>query len=227
MRVRDVMTTTVVTAQPETPFQELVGLMLRHGISGLPVVDAVGHPIGIVTEADLVTKEAYRLHRHPAPMVDPVAFRQENTWAAKARGACAREVMSTPVRAVRPDDLLRMAAARMVATGINRLPVVDDDGRLVGIVSRTDILRLFHRTDDELLLDARRLLDDPLVVPEGRAIAASVKAGVVTLHGTVSRTTHARVVDAVLRELTGAVDVVDRLRVDDRPVPTGAAGPEA
>jgi CBS domain-containing protein len=104
------------------------------------------------------------------------------------------------------------------------LPVVSGDGRLVGIVSRTDVLRLFHRTDDELLRDARRLLDDPLVVPEGRAITATVKAGVVTLHGTVRLPSHARVVDTLLRELTGAVDIVDRLRVDDRPLSSGVPG---
>jgi CBS domain-containing protein len=217
------MTTTVVTARPDTTFQQLVDLMFRNGVGGIPVVDDDGHPVGIVTESDLVTKEAYRSQRRPVPAASPVVFRQENTWSAKARGGCARELMSTPVRTARPDDLLRMAAARMVTTGVNRLPVVGDDGRLVGIVSRTDVLRLFHRTDDELTLDVRRLLDDPLVVPEGEAITAAVEGGVVTLHGTVRLPSHARIVDTLLRELTGAVDIIDQLRVEDRPLSSGVS----
>jgi CBS domain-containing protein len=227
VRVRDVMTTTVVTARPATSFQELVDLMLRYGVSGIPVVDDESHPIGIVTEADLVTKEAYGSQHRPLAAVVALTFPQENTWAAKARGACAGEIMSEPVRTVRPDDLLRLAAARMVTTGINRLPVVGDDGRLVGIVSRTDVLRIFHRTDDELALDVRRVLDDPLVVPDGHAITASVTNGVVTLHGTVRLPSHARIVDTMLRELTGVVDIVDELSVDDHSPAAGVPAVEA
>jgi CBS domain-containing protein len=220
------MTTTVVTARPDTTFQQLVDLMFRHGVGGIPIVDDERRPIGIVTAADLITKEAYRSQHRLVLAAAPVIFRQENTWAAKARGGCACELMSAPVRVLRPDDPLGMAAARMVTTGVNRLPVVGDYGRLVGIVSRTDVLRLFHRTDDELAMDVRRVLDDPLVVPDGEAITATVDGGVVTLRGTVRLPSHARIVDASLWEQTGVVDIVDELRVENAPQLSGvAAGP--
>jgi CBS-domain-containing membrane protein len=174
------MTTTVVTAIADTSFQRLVDLMLQHGISGIPIVDDRHHPIGIVTEADLVSKEAYGARRRPLDVAAAFAFRAENTWATKARGLTAGGVMSAPVRTVRPDDQLRLAAARMVSTGVKRLPVVDADGRLVGIVSRTDILRVFHRGDDETAFDVLRVLDDPLLVPDDHTVTASVHDGVVT-----------------------------------------------
>jgi CBS-domain-containing membrane protein len=213
MRVRDVMTTTVVTATADTPFQRLVDLMLRHGISGIPIVDDRHHPIGIVTEADLVSKEAYGARRRPLDVAAAFAFRAENTWATKARGLTAGGVMSAPVRTVRPDDQLRLAAARMVSTGVKRLPVVDDDGRLVGIVSRTDVLRVFHRGDDETALDVLRVLDDPLLVPDDHTVTASVHDGVLTLHGSVSAASHIRLIDAMVRQVPGVVDVVSDVHV--------------
>jgi CBS domain-containing protein len=191
VRVSDAMTTTVVTASPGTPFQRLVDLMLHHGVSGLPIVDDARRPIGIVTEADLVSKEAYGARRRPLDVAAAFAFRQENVWAVKARGLTAGAIMTTPVRTVRPDDQLRLAAARMVTMGVKRLPVVGDDGRLVGIVTRTDVLRLFYRSDDEVALGVQRLLDDPLLVPEEHDVTASVHDGVVTLTGSVSRDSHA------------------------------------
>ncbi len=111
MRVRDVMTTAVVTARPDTTFDELVDLMLRYRVSGLPVIDDDRRPIGIATESDLVAKEAFHERATPRP-ASPVVFPAENTWVVKARGTCAAELMSSPVRTVRPDDLLRLAAAR-------------------------------------------------------------------------------------------------------------------
>ena len=213
MRVRDVMTTTVVTAIADTSFQRLVDLMLQHGISGIPIVDDRHHPIGIVTEADLVSKEAYGARRRPLDVAAAFAFRAENTWATKARGLTAGGVMSAPVRTVRPDDQLRLAAARMVSTGVKRLPVVDADGRLVGIVSRTDILRVFHRGDDETAFDVLRVLDDPLLVPDDHTVTASVHDGVDTLHGSVSAASHIRLIDPIVRQVPGVIDVVTDIHV--------------
>lgn len=146
MRVRDIMTTTVVTATTETSFQELVDLMLHHGVSGIPVIDGDRRPVGVVTEADLIAKEAYPSpHRHRA---DPLLGQTENTWAAKSRGLRAADLMTAPVRTAGPDDAVSTTAARMIATGVNRLPVVDRDGRLIGIVSRYDVLRTFRGSEE-------------------------------------------------------------------------------
>jgi CBS domain-containing protein len=202
------MTAPVVTATTDATFQQLVDLLLRHGVSGVPIVDDRRRPIGIVTEADLVSKEAYGARRRPLDVAAAFAFRAENTWATKARGLTADDIMSAPVRTVRPDDQLRLAAARMVSTGVKRLPVVDDDGRLVGIVSRTDVLRLFHRGDDDIALDVQRVLADPLLVPEDHTVTASVHNGVVTLTGHVTLSSHVRLIDAMVREVPAVVDVV-------------------
>jgi CBS domain-containing protein len=208
MRVRDVMTSTVVTCRPEATFQQLVGLMLDHGISGIPVVDAAGRPIGIVTEADLVSKEAFGGRRRLLEVADDVvAGRAENIWAAKARAMTAADLMTAPVRTVGLDDLVRLAAARMVSTGIKRLPVIDDDGRVVGIVSRSDVLRLFHRPDRLVSIDIDRTLHDPLLVPDDHDVVASVEDGIVVLTGQIASPAHARLIENALREVPGVIDV--------------------
>jgi CBS-domain-containing membrane protein len=207
MRVRDVMTTAVVSVGLDASFRELVGLMLDHGISAIPVVDEDRRPIGIVTEADLVSKEAYGGRRRVLDVAAAASFRAENRWAIKARGMTAAALMSTPVRTVRLDDLVRLAAARMVTMGVKRLPVVDDDGRLVGIVSRSDVLQLFHRTDRLVRIDVERLLRDPLSVPGDHEVSAHVHDGIVTLAGRVSLASHRRLIEAVVREVPGVVDV--------------------
>ena len=219
MRVRDIMTTAVITVGPDAPFHELVALMLDHGVSGLPVVDATSRPIGIVTEADLVSKEAFGARRRLLDVAAAASFRAENTWAVKARGATARDVMSTPVRTVRLDDLVQLAAARMVTMGVKRLPVVDDDGRLVGIVSRSDVLRLFHRPDRMIMIDIDRVLRDPLLVPDDHEVTATVDEGTVTLAGRVSDPTHRRLIEAMVREVPGVIEIDTEQVVVAAPTP--------
>ena len=208
MRVRDVMTTNVVTADPDTTFQRLVDLLIENGISGIPIVDAEQHPIGIVTEADLVSKEAYGGRRRVLDVAAGRAFRAENTWAVKARGVTAADIMSAPVRTVGPDDLVRLAAARMLSTGVKRLPVVDVDDRLVGIVGRRDVLEIFHRSDDQVQVDVEQTLGDPLLVPENHAVTAKVHDGIVTLEGQVEVASHIRLIETMVRDVPGVVDVV-------------------
>jgi CBS domain-containing protein len=222
VRVRDIMTTTVVTATVATSFQELVDLLIRYGVSGIPVIDGDGRPIGIVTEADIIAKEAYRsfLFRPPDQSID----QEKNTWAAKSRGLRAGDLMTVPARTVHPDDLVRMAAARMVAIGVNRFPVVDDTGRLVGIVSRNDVLRIFHGSDDEIRLAVDATLADPLLVPEGHAITATVDGGVVTLDGFVPLPSHIRILDRTIHDVLGVLDIVNHLAVAAAPIiPVAAA----
>jgi CBS-domain-containing membrane protein len=207
MRVRDVMTSAVVSCGPDTTFQQLVGLMLDHGVSGIPVVDAAGRPIGIATEADLVSKQAYGGRRRLLDVATHVTGPAENTWAVKARGMTAAELMSAPVRTVGLDDLVRLAAARMVSTGVKRLPVVDDAGRVVGIVSRSDVLRLFHRPDRLVSIDVDCTLRDPLCVPGDDGVVAAVEDGIVTLTGRVSAPDHRRLIEDALRDVPGVIDV--------------------
>src|SRR5262249_32485278 len=201
------MTSAVVTCRPDATFQQLVGLMLDHGISGIPVVDDAGRPLGIVTQADLVSKKAFDGRRRLLQVATDVAGRGENAWAVKARGLTAADFMSAPARTIGLDDLVQLAAARMVSTGVKRLPVVGDDGRVVGIVSRSDVLRLFHRPDRLVSIDIERTLHDPLLVPDDHDVAAEVQDGIVVLTGRVASSDHSRLIENAVREVPGVVDV--------------------
>ena len=208
MRVRDVMTTPAVTAGPDTPFPDLVDRLLANAISGLPVVDADGHLVGIVTEADLVSKEAYGHRRRRALGVLADLLRgRDPEWVGKGAGRTARDVMTSAVGVATPGEDLGAAARRMLEGGHKRLPVVDEDGRVVGIVSRHDVLRPFHRSDEEIAADVNRLLADVRRVPETHAVTASVAGGVATLRGTVQWPSDATLVEAVVARVPGVVAV--------------------
>jgi len=223
--VRDVMTTSVIAVGPEATFQELVGLMLDHDISGVPVVDRQGRPIGMVTEADLMSKEAYGDRRRLLYLAAAVWLGRESDWMTKAAGMSAGSVMTAPVRTVGLDAEVRSTAARLLTTGLKRLPVVDDDGRLVGIVSRVDILRLFHQPDRNVEADLQRVLDDPLLVPGGHSghkVTGRVQDGVVDLQGTVTRPSHVRIIAGVVGEIPGVIEVHDEHISVDPPAKVAA-----
>jgi CBS domain-containing protein len=141
--VRDVMTTPVVTVAPETPVADVLKLLTERRISGVPVVEA-GRVVGMISEADLLWREG-RLH---VPMyltlldaVIPIGGTHLEEELQKAVGANAKDVMTAPPICVVPDADVSVAASRMLDHGINRLPVVDGNGHLLGIVARTDLLR--------------------------------------------------------------------------------------
>jgi CBS domain-containing protein len=145
--VRDVMTTPVVTAQPDTTFGELVELLLGHDVSGLPVVDADGRVIGIVTEADLVDRDPYGQRRRPGLGLLAESLRgRDLQWVQERRSRTASDLMTPDPSIIGPDEDLVVATRRMLQRGHKRLPVVED-GSLVGIVSRADLLRALVRTD--------------------------------------------------------------------------------
>jgi CBS-domain-containing membrane protein len=181
--------------------------MLHHGISGLPVVDDQHHLVGMVTEADLVSKEAYggRRRRVLELLADLVAG-GETRWAIKGRAHTAGELMTTELHTANPNEDLRVAARRLVEHRLKRLPVVDD-GRLVGIVSRTDLLRVMHRRDEDLARDVAELLADPRRAPEAHAVEADVVDGVVRLRGTVRFPLDVPVLTGMVWTLPGVVDV--------------------
>jgi CBS domain-containing protein len=140
MKVRDMMSTGVVTVGPQTPWQDIAGRMLEAGVSGLPVVDDDGYLLGIVTEADLVSKPAFgdQPHRPLAVLVDILTGATH--WTGKADGLTAADLMTTAVIITTPYEDMREVAQRMLDYKVQRLPVLDG-GRLVGIVSRRDLVR--------------------------------------------------------------------------------------
>ena len=136
-RVRDVMSSPVAAVAPSATYEEMVDLLLAHQISGLAVTDGTGRLLGVVTEADLVRLEAHR----PAP-AGRASFAGAATTSAPvdSRTATAAGLMSCPVVTASPDDDLPTIARKLLDSGHRRLPVVAADGRLVGVVSRRDLL---------------------------------------------------------------------------------------
>ena len=215
MKVRDVMSSPAITVGPDTPFAEIVDRLLENGISGVPVVSDDGRLLGVVTEADLVSKEAYgyRRPRALALFVDVLSGRDPQ-WLRKGAGRVARELMTNAPTTAAPDEDLAIAARRALEARHKRMPVVED-GRVVGIVSRHDLLKPFHRTDDAVAADIAALLADPLQVPETHQAKPSVVSGVVALDGTVRWPSDIRLLEAVVARVPGVVAVENRLEAQE------------
>ncbi len=202
-----VMTRDVVQAYRTTPFKEVVRLLDHHRISGLPVVDADDKVVGVVSGSDLVRAQAHREGCTPPPALT------------------ARDVMSSPAITVHPEQTVPDAARLMERRGVERLPVVDEADRLIGIATRRDLLRVFLRGDD----DIRRQVTGEIVVGAlglpSDAVLVSVRDGVVTLSGRVERRSQAPELVHAAWRLEGVVGVVNRLdfRVDDCAAPTRLA----
>jgi CBS domain-containing protein len=206
--VRSLMTHNVVTARPGTGFKEIVDTMATERVSALPVVDAEGHVVGVVSEADLLPRLDPPRDRAHALLIG----RRRRAVAAKAAGDVAADLMTTPAVTIGPDATAGAAARLMQQHRVKRLPVVDGEGRLVGIVSRRDLLATYLRADTDIRAEVREnvLRRDLLIGPT--EVTASVHEGVVTLTGTVDRRSTARIVDRLVGTVTGVVDVANRLR---------------
>ncbi|WP_055697377.1 CBS domain-containing protein [Streptomyces silaceus] len=198
--VSDVMTHTVVAVGREAPFKEIVALMGQWKVSALPVLEGEGRVVGVVSEADLLPKEEFRDS-------DPSRFDQLRRLSdlAKAGAVAAGEVMSSPAVTVHPDATLAQAARIMAQRHIKRLPVVDVQGLLQGVVSRSDLLKVFLRTDEELADEVRRTVV-AVLFPDGGATVA-VEGGVVTLGGTIREKGLVPVAARLARAVEGVVDV--------------------
>jgi CBS domain-containing protein len=211
-RVSDVMTTKVVTVDRLTPYQEIDRLLTRHRISGVPVLKMGREVAGVVSETDLLAAEDER--RRQARMAGSIGRRwhlRKHRYVRLAAGA----LMTSPAITVGPDATIPTAARLMNTDHISRLPVVDEDGKLVGIVSRRDLLSVFLRSDAEVAHDARQVLDE-LPLADAKTIMAEVKHGVVTLTGTLRpEADHEQdLMPVALRliwDIDGVVDVVNRL----------------
>jgi CBS domain-containing protein len=212
-RVRDVMTDRVVAVRREATFKEMAAALRRFRVSALPVVDSGEKVIGVVSEADLLAKEAL------ADPPSPVSGLVHRTEQEKADGLTAGELMTHPAVTVRPEDPVEHAAQMMYNLRIKRLPVVDAGGRLVGVVSRTDVLAVYDRPDEQIreeILDrviAREFLEDP------RQFSVTVQAGVATLRGCPETAALGREIVRKIARVRGVVAVRDRLSYpDDSPV---------
>ena len=218
--VEAVMTSQVVTARPSSPFHELVRLLEQHHVSALPVVDDSGRLVGIVSEADLLIKEGYP---HGATDAGPVDAARDRGRLDKATGTRAAEVMATPVITVPLGTLVTDAVRLMLRLGIRRLPVVDAQGWLVGIVARSDLLKVFLRPDPAVQWEVDHdIVRGELGIAAG-TVEVEVRDAVVRLRGQVERRGQVAALVRRVQAVDGVVEVDARLlgwRIDDR-VSTG------
>ncbi|MFK0160583.1 CBS domain-containing protein [Streptomyces sp. NPDC090493] len=213
-KVGSVMTTDVVHATSGTSFKEVARLLADHRISGLPVLDEDDKVIGVLSETDLMVRQAATAepygHKHRTPSIgqlSPGARRQ----ATKAEARTAGELMSVPPVTVHAEDTIAAAARTMADRHVERLPVLDVENRLVGIVTRRDLLRVFLRPDPEI---RQEVIDEVLVhalwVPPS-TVEVSVTEGVVTLTGHMERQTETEIAVSMTRQIDGVVGVLDKL----------------
>jgi len=203
------MTTHVHVASPQAPFKVLVRLIEENKVSAIPIVDQQGIPIGIVSEADLLLKE--RRHELESSE-DLLHLRKRRTERAKAEGTVASQVMTSPAITIPADIPLSQAAQMMQKKNVRRLVVVDQRGRIAWIVSRSNLLQVFLRTDAELRDEIAGTLVPALVSSSAGGVSVDVRSNIVTLSGEVDRKSDVEVLIRSTRDLDGVVDVVDRLK---------------
>lgn len=222
--VADVMTSSVVFIKESAGFKEIVRLMEVSGVSALPVVDADGRLVGIVSDADLLLKEEHAVEPHRSRFLEKKRRRIER---GKSEGLVAAQLMNAPVITIGPSASIGQAARLMHRERVKRLPVVDDHDNVVGIVSRADLLTVFMRPDDEIL---REVADDVLfhMLSIGHdQVRTTVRDGVVTLEGKLEHRGLIPILTGLVRGVDGVVGVEERLscEVDDSTIRTGLFTP--
>lgn len=218
--VASVMTEEVISIRPETTFKEIVELLTGHAISAVPVVDGDGVPVGVVSEADLLSKEEFEGGTDPVPLLSRSGRRR---WH-QSSGVTAADVMNRSVLTILVTETIPVAARKLARGGVRRLFVVEATGRLVGVVSRRDLLKVYLRTDEQLTSEIKaNVLAAAMWVDEG-VVDVQVNDGVVTLAGTLPRRSEAEVAARLTRAQPGVVGVVDNLRYEFDDLATAGTG---
>jgi len=197
-RVRDVMTTRVVAVRRDVTFKEIAALLTGYRVSAFPVLDENDKVIGVVSEADLLSREA---------LVAAIGARTAEFGSA----VTAAGLMSKPPVVVTPDEPVTGAARLMYNARVKRLPVVGEKGELVGIVSRADVLSVYSRPDEEI---RREILENVILngfFADPDRFDVTVSGGVVTLGGYPETAARGRDIVAEIWHIEGVVAVRDRL----------------
>ena len=203
MKVMDLMTRDVRTVTPETSLRDAASLLARSGVSGMPVVNAEGAVVGVLSEADIVVKAGGEVARSRLLgwLLEPDLGFEE-----KIKAETVGDAMSAPVVTISTKRPIDEAARRMVSENVNRLPVVED-GRLVGILTRADIVRAFTRSDDEIVAEIRsEILRRTFWLEPGR-VTVNVVDGHVTLHGEVETEADRELLPRLVGRVPGVVSV--------------------
>jgi CBS domain-containing protein len=220
--VSDVMTSTVVAVRRGAVFKDIVKTMRRWRVSAVPVLDEEGRVMGVVSEADLLHKAEVSVGapEGPARPLHPDDL-------TKAAAATAGELMTTPAVTVRADATLPQAARTMARHRVKRLPVVDADGMLTGVVSRVDLLKVYLRDDEDIAEEIRREVLPHVFADPAEPVEVRVRDGVVTLTGRVRDAALVPVAAGWVRSVDGVVDVDCALTGPrDRPAPDAEGAPQ-
>jgi CBS domain-containing protein len=201
--VQDAMTTQVVAVKVGASFKEMAARLRQSRVSAFPVIDHDGKVIGVVSEADMLARKVLGTGMGP------------HGEQEKAEDLTAGDLMTHPAITVSPEDSVEVAARLMYTLQVKRLPVIDPSGRLAGIISRTDVLTVFDRSDEEI---RKEVTNDVLWHEFGadpRQFAVTVQAGVVTLAGHAETAALGDVIVRKVRHVQGVVAVRDRLSYPD------------
>jgi CBS domain-containing protein len=211
-RVRDVMTTSVVTVDRITPYQDVARLLTEHRISGLPVLMMGRQVAGVISEADLLAAEDKTARQ---ARMEAESRRRFRVRKPQHTNLSAGALMHAPAVTISPDATIPGAARVMNTHHVRRLPVVDPEGKLIGIVSRRDLLGVFLRPDPEITADARQIIDE-IPFADATKIIVIVRHGVVTLTGTAEAPVGRRqdlvaLAIQMIWDVDGVVDVRNRI----------------
>ncbi|HXG76738.1 MAG TPA: CBS domain-containing protein [Gaiellaceae bacterium] len=216
MKIKELMTTEVVAVGPDTPLKEVASLLVEHRISGVPVVDADRRILGVVSEADILVKEqgAQPESRRLLGWLLGGGVADEGKLAARTAG----EAMTAPAITIEAEKQVSEAARLMTEEGIKRLPVVDATGRLLGIVTRSDLVRAFTRPDAEIEREIEEEIVRRTLWLDDEGLEVRVEHGEVTLAGQLERRSDAELLPRFVARVPGVVAVRSTLgwRWDDR-----------
>lgn len=223
--VASVMTTQVITASPETPFKDLVTTMAERGISAVPVVDAAGRLVGVVSEADVLAKQEFHGGNDELPHHDRAG---RDRWF-RSLALTAGELMTSPVLTAGLDEPVSTAARQLAREQVLRLFVLDAEGRLAGVLARRDLLKVYLRGDAEIRADIQSLLASPAMGIAPHTVGVTVVAGMATVDGELPGRQAVEAVGRAVLAIPGVVGVRNKLRsvdgrVDDGGRDVGANG---
>lgn len=211
-KVRDVMTTQVVAVRKNATFKDMAALLTEYRVSAFPVLDDEGKVIGVVSEADLLSKEALVADMgSQAAWLGHIEGSPYHDEFAKAAAVTAADLMTKPPVVVTPDEPVTSAARLMYHGRVKRLPVVGEKGQLIGIVSRADVLSVYRRPDEEIRQEIIKnvIMNEFFADPDHFVVA--VKDGIVTLEGYPESAAKGRDIVIEAWHVEGIVSVRDRL----------------
>jgi CBS-domain-containing membrane protein len=203
--VKDIMTTRVISVRKDASFKDMAAMLRSSRISAFPVIDDAGRVIGVVSAGDLLVKEAV-LAGGTSLLAALRHIREDD----KAAGVTAADLMTAPAVTIGPDASVADAARLMYDRRVKRLPVVTAAGRLMGIVSRVDVLAVFNRPDDEIRSEVIHEVLPAIVAGKPTGFEVTVADGIVTISGSLASGQVGHTILDAVRHVQGVVAVRDR-----------------